>query len=61
MAPRRSGSYSRLDSATIDELSVQVADLHERVTVLSMQCIYERAELFKQLQRAGGLVMSQVR
>ncbi len=56
LAPRRSTSFSRLDSATVDELSTQVADLQERVTVLSMQFIYERDQLFQQLQRAGELM-----
>ena len=49
--PRRAGSYARLDSTTVDELSTQVADLQERVGVLSLQLLYEKADLYKQLRR----------
>ena len=50
-APRRAGSYARLDSMTADELSMQVADLQERVGALSLQLLYEKADLYKQLRR----------
>ena len=50
-APRRAGSYARLDSMTADELSTQVADLQERVGALSLQLLFEKADLYKQLRR----------
>ena len=51
MAPRRSTSYSRLDSTAADEISAQVADLQERVGVLSLQMLFEKADLYRQLRR----------
>ena len=51
--PRRSGSYSRLDSSSAEELSSQVADLQERVSVLSAQFLFSKADLTKQLHRMG--------
>ena len=50
-APRRAGSYARLDSTTADELSMQVTDLQERVGALSLQLLFEKADLYKQLRR----------
>jgi len=51
MAPRRSTSYSRLDSTTADEISALVADLQEQVGVLSLQMLFEKADLYRQLRR----------
>ena len=51
--PRRSGSYSRLDSSMAEELSSHVADLQERVSVLSTQFLVSKADLTKQLHRMG--------
>ena len=51
--PRRSGSYSRLDSSSAEELSSQVTDLQERVSVLSAQFLFSKADLTKQLHKMG--------
>lgn len=53
---RRTPSYSRLDSgsstAITDELTNHVADLEERISLLTMQFIYERHDMFKQIHAA---------
>ena len=54
--PKRTNSYVRLDGSAADELGAQVADLSERVTTLTMQFIYEKADIMKQLQRACALM-----
>ena len=53
LVPRRSGSYTRLDSSTADELSTQIADLQERISMLTLHFLYDKADLCKQLHRAG--------
>lgn len=49
---RRTPSYSRLESGSVDDLSAQVSGLEERVATLTVQFIYERQDMYKQMHRA---------
>ena len=53
---RRTPSYSRLESSSVDDLSSQVTGLEERVATLTAQFLYERQDMYKQMDRARECV-----